>query len=174
MSESAATKDTFFASETPETGRIYDFIRAHRQKTGQERLPQFFLSGPEAGDQVEIPPEIYEVLAKAVEAMQRGMAVTITPASMTLTTQQAAEILGVTRPTVVRFLDAGKIPFEKPGSHRRVMLEDVLAFKAARRAVQYGALDLIGFAADEDAEVVLDRLKKAKVLAGNRRRKQEH
>ncbi len=174
MSESAATKDTFFVSETPDTGRIHDFIKAHRWKTGQEPQPQFFLSGPDVGDQVEIPAEIYEVLVKAVEAMQNGMAVTITPNSMTLTTQQAAEILGVTRPTIVRFLDAGKMPFEKPGSHRRVKLEDVLAFKAARKAAQYGALDLIGVAADEDAPVVIDRMQKAKGLAGSRRRHQDH
>ena len=127
MRTSAASKQTFFAPETPETGEIYDFIEAHTAKTGSRPEPRFFLSGSEAGDQVEIPHEVYQVLVKAVDAMRQGLAVTITPSSLTLTTQQAAELLGVTRPTVVKLLDEGRIPFEKPGTHRRVRLEDVRA-----------------------------------------------
>lgn len=49
--------------------------------------------------------------------------------------------LSVTRPTIVRLLDAGKFPFEKPGTHRRVRLEDILTLKTARKAEQYEALE---------------------------------
>jgi excisionase family DNA binding protein len=51
--------------------------------------------------------------------------------SETLSTTQAAEMVGVSRATMVRFLDEGRLPFTKPGTHRRVRLADVLAFKAA-------------------------------------------
>lgn len=170
MGTSASAKETFFAPEAPETGRIYNFMEAHAEKTGSQPHPQFFLSGAEAGDQVEIPHEVYEVLVKAVDAMRKGLAVTLTPRSLTLTTQQAAELLGVTRPTIVRLLDAGKIPFEKPGTHRRIRLEDLLAFKDARKAEQYEALASMGARDDEDPENALDTMKKARAEAARRRR----
>jgi excisionase family DNA binding protein len=166
----AAVKETFFAPEAPRTGQIYDFIEAHTQRTGAAPRPQFFLSGSTAGDQVEIPSEIYDVLVKAVEAMRKGLAVTITPSSMTLTTQQAAELLGVTRPTLVKLLDAGKIPFEKPATHRRVRLEDVLAFKNERKAEQYAALASLGDIDDEDPAALIEDLRYARAEAGRRRR----
>jgi excisionase family DNA binding protein len=165
-------KETFFAPETPDAGEIYDFIEAHTAKKGTPPRPQFFLSGSEPGDQVEIPHEIYQVLVKAVEAMRKGLAVTITPSSMTMTTQQAAELLGVTRPTVVRLLDTGKIPFEKPGTHRRVKLADVLAYKEAQKAERYDALASMGDIDDEPTEAATERMKEARKLAGRRRRGQ--
>lgn len=169
MTTSTAAKETFFAPDTLQTGRIYDFIEAHARKNGAQPSPQFFLSGGEAGDQVEIPSEVYDVLVKTVEAMRKGLAITITPSSLTLTTQQAAELLGVTRPTVVRLLDAGKIPFEKPSTHRRVRLEDLLAFRDERRIAQYEALDALGSPDDEDAGMSSERMKKARAKAALRR-----
>lgn len=166
----AAVKETFFAPESPRTGQIHDFIEAHAERTGAAPRPQFFLSGSTTGDQVEIPSEIYDVLVKAVEAMRKGLAVTLTPSSMTLTTQQAAELLGVTRPTLVKLLDTGKIPFEKPGTHRRVRLEDVLSFKEKRKTEQYEALASLGDVDDEDPAVSTEELKQARAEAGRRRR----
>lgn len=172
MSTNAATKETFFAppEATPETGKLYNFIEAHEQKNGTKLKPQFFLSGAAEGDQVELPYEIYEVLVKAVDAMRKGQAVTLTPRSMTLTTQQAAELLGVTRPTIVRLLDDGKIPYEKPKTHRRIRLVDVLEFKETRKAEQYAALDSLGNTEDEHPAIVLEQLKEARAEAARRRR----
>ena len=171
MSTNAAAKETFFAPpEAPETGELYSFIAAHELKTGSKPKPQFFLSGAAQGDQVELPYEIYEVLVKAVDAMRKGQAVSLTPRSMTLTTQQAAELLGVSRPTIVKLLDAGKIPFEKPQTHRRIKLVDVLEFKEARKAEQYAALDSLGETEDENPEVVTARFKEARAEAARRRR----
>lgn len=173
MGTSTAAKDTFFAPEPPETGKIYDFMEAHAQKHASDPEPQFFLSGATAGDQVEIPHEIYEVLVKAVEAMRKGLAVSITPSSLTLTTQQVADLLGVTRPTVVRLLDAGKIPFEKPGTHRRIKLQDVLAYKEERKEAQHKALASMGTLDDEDPSTATARLKEARREAARRRREQK-
>lgn len=77
-----------------------------------------FLSGKDPGDRVEPPVELYQVLRQVVHALRDGFAVTIAPGTQTLTTQQAADLLGVSRPTVVRLLDEGRVPHERVGSHR--------------------------------------------------------
>ena len=59
---------------------------------------------------------------------------------MTMTTQQAADFLGISRPTLVRLLEAGDIAFDKPGRHRRVRLEDLVAYQANFRAERRAAL----------------------------------
>lgn len=163
-----SVKETFVAVRTPEASVFYDFVEAHRKKHGAKPEGHFFLSGPEPGDQVEVPEEIYEVLVQVAEAMKLGQGVTITPRSATLTTQQAADLLGVTRPTVVRLLDQGLIPFEKPNSHRRIKLEDVLAYQAQRREAQYKALDELGHHTP-DADDPVETLRAAKKRAAAKR-----
>jgi excisionase family DNA binding protein len=100
------------------------------------------LVGPE-GIMVALPEPVYEVLHQVILAMARGQAVTIAPHNQRLTTQEAADLLGVSRPTLVRMLDAGQIPFDQPGRHRRVLLRDVLAFQEARRAHRREGLDAL-------------------------------
>jgi excisionase family DNA binding protein len=69
---------------------------------------------------------------------------------MTLTTQQAADLLGMTRPTVINILDAGGIPFHRVGTHRRLRLVDVLDYRQRRRAAQYATLEATASELDED------------------------
>lgn len=91
------------------------------------------LLGPD-GDQVPLPMEVYQVLRQVVEAMRQGMAAVVAPKNLVLTTQQAAEFLGVSRPTLVKLLEDGAIPFDKPNRHRRVQLRDLITFQKARRS----------------------------------------
>jgi excisionase family DNA binding protein len=98
------------------------------------------LVGPD-GTCLPIPNEVYEVLQFVVAAMARGQAVTVAPHNQRLTTQEAADLLGISRPTLVRLLDEGRIPFEKPGRHRRVLLVDVLEYQKQRRIDQDSGLD---------------------------------
>lgn len=103
------------------------------------------------GRSVVLPPELRELLTQVVRTMRRGQAVTFAPLGQQLTTQQAADLLGVSRPTLVKFLEAGRIPYETPGRHRRLRLRDVLAFQQARRVEQRNALtDLAQEAEDLD------------------------
>lgn len=89
---------------------------------------------------VLLPPELRQVLAEVVRAMRRGQAVTFAPMSQQLTTQQAADLIGVSRPTLIKLLETGRIPYETPGRHRRLRLSDVLAFQELRRVEQRDAL----------------------------------
>jgi excisionase family DNA binding protein len=73
-------------------------------------------------------------------ALAAGEGITIVPQGMTMTTQQAADFLGISRPTLVRLLEAGDIAYDKPGRHRRVRLEDLVAYQANFRAERRAAL----------------------------------
>lgn len=105
-------------------------------------------SGPH-GEHLLVPPEVFDVLRSVVEAMAQGQAVTIAPVHQRLTTQEAADLLGVSRPTVVKLLEAGEIPFEQPGRHRRVRLADVLAYRDRASTERRAALDRTVEIADE-------------------------
>lgn len=90
---------------------------------------------------VPLPDAIHDVLVQVVHAMRAGRAITVAPLSLRLTTQEAADFLGVSRPTLVKILESGAIPYEQPGRHRRVRLVDVLNYRDARRSERRATLD---------------------------------
>lgn len=98
----------------------------------------------------DLPDEVRQVLTQAVHAMAGGHAVTVAPRGTILTTKDAADILGVSRPTLVRLLEAGEIPFTNPGRHRRVLLEDVLSYQQRLREVRRSELAAMAAEAAED------------------------
>jgi excisionase family DNA binding protein len=107
------------------------------------------LTAPD-GTRLDLPDEIFEVLRDVVAALAQGMAITVAPHQTVLSTSEAASLLGVSRPTLVRLLEAGEIPFSQPGRHRRVRLADLLAYQ--QRASRGRAVLLDQMVADsEDA-----------------------
>ena len=98
------------------------------------------LLGPD-GEQVPLPEEVYRVLVEVVQAMREGKAITLVPRTQRLTTQEAADFLGVSRPTLVKLLEEGKIPYEQPGRHRRIMFTDLLDYQERLREDRRAALD---------------------------------
>lgn len=110
--------------------------------------PTTTLVGPN-GERLVLPAEVFEVLRSVVDAMAQGQGVTIVPVHQRLTTQEAADLLGVSRPTVVKLLESGEIPFEQPGRHRRVRLADVLAYRERASIERRAALDRMVEIADE-------------------------
>lgn len=91
------------------------------------------LVGADDDTRTALPVELRRLLATVVEAMRRGQAITIAPLAQRLTTQQAADLLGISRPTLVKLLEDGRIPYETPGRHRRIRLVDLLEYQATRR-----------------------------------------
>ena len=110
--------------------------------------PTTTLTGPN-GEHLVLPAEVFEVLRDIVSAMAEGQAVTIVPVHQRLTTQEAADLLGISRPTLVKLLESGEIPFEQPVRHRRVRLADVLAYRDRRSAQRRQALDRMVKIADD-------------------------
>ena len=173
MSAATLQRKTFLPGVHPEQlAQILDLL--HGRVTAGEAVPRYFLSGGEGDEQVEIPAEVHQVLRQVVEAMLQGLAVTVVPQTMVLTTQQAADLLGVSRPTLVKLLNTERIPYERIGTHRRIQLRDLLVYRERRRAGQYAALEATATPIDDDqdAEAVLAGLRRARKVVAQRRRDQ--
>ena len=83
--------------------------------------------------EVALPPPIAEALVGVLTDIAEGRAVSVASSGEELTTSEAADLLNVSRPHLVKLLEEGEIPFHKVGTHRRVHREDVLEYKARRR-----------------------------------------
>jgi excisionase family DNA binding protein len=127
---------------------VDDLLRFLVHVSEATRTPTTKLTGP-SGEQLTLPAEVFEVLRDVVEAMAHGQAVTIAPVHQRLTTQEAADLLGISRPTLVKLLESGEIPFEQPGRHRRVRLADVFAYRERASVERRAALDRMVEIADQ-------------------------
>jgi excisionase family DNA binding protein len=102
------------------------------------------------GQMMILPEPLYRVLAEAVHQLAAGNGVAILPYRQELTTQQAADLLNVSRPHVVGLLESGAIAFHKVGTHRRVYLKDLLKYKRRRDAGRRSLLQKMVDEAQED------------------------
>lgn len=124
----------------PRTGDA-DRLTAVREEINAllEQEPAYLVVGAD-GNHIELPASALEALRKVLEAMSRGDSVTVIPHDKQLTSQEAAEILSVSRPHLIKLLDRGELPFHRVGTHRRIKIEDALAYRERRDAERRAAL----------------------------------
>jgi excisionase family DNA binding protein len=97
------------------------------------------LVGP-GGRDVSVPPAVRDLFLMILDRLQAGHAISIVSEQQDLTTQRAADILGVSRPFLVGLVEAGAIPFHMVGRHRRVYLRDLLEYKQRRDVARHDAI----------------------------------
>jgi excisionase family DNA binding protein len=123
--------ETYLPGE--DDAEVVDFLSALRERGRQSADPRPRLTGPD-GRSVELPDSMFQVLLQVAAAMKAGLAVTVAPHHLTLSTQEAADLLRISRTTLVRLLETGVIPFEKPSRHRKVRLDDLIEYRRRQRS----------------------------------------
>ena len=121
------------ASES--VARLSQFAR--RRKSNKSRVIRLTLQGEE----IPIPEKALTYLIEVLSNMSDGKSMDIVAEEKELTTQQAADMLNVSRPFVVKLLEDGRIPFKKVGKHRRILLQDILRIKEQQSKTRKSQLE---------------------------------
>lgn len=106
-----------------------------------EALEQLHTENPEieieeTQDKIRIPLKALKLLAKILQVTSQGKPLSIVPIATEMTTQAAADLIGCSRPHLVKLLEEGEIDYTKVGKHRRVKFEDVIEYKNRMKAKQ--------------------------------------
>ena len=133
--------------QAPPTAQDVALARVSGQRLSEyvRRKKPLSLRVTEAGQEhsIELPVGAGALLVDILEAMAAGRGVTIIPENAELTTVEAASILNVSRPFLIRLLEEKAIPYRLVGKHRRILIDDVMAYKKR---------------IDEEREAILDQL----------------
>ena len=125
--------DEAISIEPQDAPSLLDVRRVLQQ--GQAKLV-----GPQGEDAV-LPEPLYALLQDIVKRLSNGHSIVLIPEEKQLTTQQAGELLGLSRPHLIQLIDTGEMPYGLVGKHRRIALRDVLSFAKRRAAARKSALD---------------------------------
>ena len=131
------------------TNLTVDEAEIAQARTVCESLPQVaqatteieFEVGPAGGQMMPMLPALAGLMREVIDGVSRGSTITIQPLSRELTTTAAAKMLGISRPTLMKLIAEQKLSAYKVGSHTRLSVADVLAFRKDRRAEQQHAFD---------------------------------
>jgi len=129
--ERAAKVARFFHRFEPQLVRgNMSRIPAPAPATVPTPAPTFYLSGPDEHDRIELNEQLFRILRDVAEALSQGQSVSVIARDKEISTQQAAELLGISRPTVVKLIEQGELDATIPGAQRRKLrLADVLAYR---------------------------------------------
>ncbi len=134
--------------EEAETAKVSS--RALSKYANNDRLSlKITANGGGETEDLILPGFAINMLLEVLTEMSKGNAVTVMPIHAELSTQQAAELLNVSRPFLVNLLENGGMPFRKVGSHRRVMAKDVIAYQQDIDTKRLDALDELALQAQE-------------------------
>jgi excisionase family DNA binding protein len=119
-----------------ETSRL---LASHLKKGAPMQLR--IVDGNAKQPTVKLPAPAVGLLVRILEEMARGNAVTIIPVHAELTTQEAADMLNISRPSLIQLLDDGRIEYRRVGTHRRVRFEALMKYKRHADEARRAALD---------------------------------
>jgi excisionase family DNA binding protein len=111
--------------------------------------PEAILNFEVEGSVISVPSSAVKLLEKVLDEMALGNAVEITSVEQELTTQEAADLLNVSRPHIIKLIESGKIPFRKVGSHRRVKQTDVIKYESELKELRRKGLEFLAKEAQE-------------------------
>lgn len=135
-----------YLPDEEQQGKIAEFISQFEAQFRESKTATLTSAN---GQIAELPETLFDVLRQAAEALSSGRGVSIIPQDLKLTTQNAADFLGISRPTLVKLLESGAVPFEKVGRHRRVTLRDLLTYRDRFRVTRRTALRQMARAGQE-------------------------
>ncbi|HTZ63249.1 MAG TPA: helix-turn-helix domain-containing protein [Solirubrobacteraceae bacterium] len=139
MATSTSTApDDLLRAAPGESAAIEDLRRQIDEIYSHNDTPR--LIGPD-GETMAIPASAFHALKLVVQGMARGQTMTLVPHGKELTTQEAADLLHVSRPHLVKLLDDGTIAHYKVGTHRRIRIQDVLDYRERRAGTRRQKLD---------------------------------
>ena len=122
--------------------------------SGLERVADVLAARPQVsivtanGEAIHLPDELRDVLNTTAQALFSGQEVVVATKDSYLTAQEAADFLGVSRPTMIRILDMGEVDYERPNSHRRIKVADLVRYRE-KRAERRQVLDEMLAQSDE-------------------------
>lgn len=135
MSTTAAEVVIPAPTDADELAKVLSFLEAHTARHGASPERAFYLAGSSEHDRVELTEQLHTILKQVVLALSHGQSISILTRDQEVSTQQAAEILGLSRPTIVKLIDEGELSAHVPGAVRRKLrLADVLAYREELRA----------------------------------------
>jgi excisionase family DNA binding protein len=138
--QTASAEARTYLLEGSELAEVVDFV-AELERRGVTVPPRHPALVAADGRRLEVPAPVFDALVQIATAMAHGQGVTVMPQSALLTTQEAADVLGISRPTLVRLLTEGNLPYEQRGRHRRVLLAEILAYRDRMRQERRESLD---------------------------------
>jgi len=143
MPESLVERNLVSAADTEQPALVKIEALLHHQRAQPPRLVG------QGGEEVVLPDSVQEVLRRAVDVLAHGETVAIGAANRMLTTNEAADVLNVSRPYLIRLLERGDMPFTMVGTHRRLLFTDVLAYKRVRDLKRDATLDRLAELSEE-------------------------
>jgi len=114
---------------------------SQRMKSSRKRGVKIKIQ--ETGEFITIPKKALSLLSTIIQNMAEGKTISIVPSNSEVSTQQAADMLNVSRPHLIKLLKAKKIPFKKVGSHRRILLKDIMEYKEQQAKEREAQLDFL-------------------------------
>lgn len=142
---------TFVAANNSLLATERDAAQAREALTDLAMDDRLLLMGGDAEPGARpLPAELAELIRQVLEAVATGRPVTVAALPRELTTSNAAALLGVSRPTLMKMIDREEVPVHKVGTHTRLASEDVLALRAERRVRERAAFEQLRAEIDQD------------------------